>query len=130
LPLFSQGETLDLAMGIDEGVKIERVPYEDESTKKGLFKKKTELPSGYTIKIKNLKQSVFNVTILDQVPVSKSKEVKVNIQVINPNSEAMDEEKGILTWKLSLKPGETKEIKIKYVIIHPENNTLSEYDGE
>jgi uncharacterized protein (TIGR02231 family) len=130
LPLFRQGEILDLAMGIDEGVKIERVPYEDESMKKGLFKKKTELPSGYTIKVKNLKQSVFNVTVMDLVPVSKSKEVKVDAQVINPKPDAMDVETGILTWKLSLKPGEAKEIKVKYVITHPENNTLSEYSGE
>jgi len=100
LSLLHQDETLDLPMGIDESVKVERIPFEDESMKKGLFKKKTELPSGFVIKLKNLKQIPIQVKVSECIPVSKNKKVKVEVPVMNPKPDSFDTEKGFLSWNI------------------------------
>lgn len=130
LKLLQQGEDLDLPLGVEEAVNIEWHPFKDEVKQKGLLKKKNEFVSGYTIKLKNRKQMPLQLTVFDLVPVSKNKKVKVEIPVLMPKPDSNDLEKGILSWKLLLNPGEVREIKVKYVVTHPDEFILHEFDSD
>jgi hypothetical protein len=125
-------QSFELPLGIDKAIEVERTLLEKESTIKGFFKRKTEIPLGYKITVKNLKRSRVNVVLRDQIPVSKSQKVKVLIEKIDPKPEKQEEERqhGFITWRLVLKPGEKKVITVKYVIRHPKDAILEKWQGE
>ena len=87
---------------------------------------------GYKITVRNLKRNSVNVVMRDQIPVSKSQKVKVHIEEIDPIPENQEEEnqRGFLTWRLKLKPGEKKVITVKYIIRLPKDTVLEEWQGE
>jgi hypothetical protein len=125
-------QSFELPLGIDKAIEVERTLLEKESTIKGFFKRKTEIPLGYKITVRNLKRNSVNVVLRDQIPVSKSQKVKVLIEEIDPKPEKQEEEnqRGFLTWRLKLKPGEKKVITVKYVIRHSKDAILEEWQGE
>ena len=125
-------QAFELPLGIDKAIEVERTLLEKESTIKGFFTRKTEIPLGYKITVRNLKRNSVNVVLRDQIPVSKRQNVKVLIEEIDPKPEKQEEEtqRGFLTWRLVLKPGETKVITVKYVIRHPKDAVLEEWQGE
>ena len=125
-------ETFEMPVGPDPGIRVERTVMERESkVKKTLFQKtKVEIPAGYTIKVKNLKEQTVAVTVRDLVPVSKDEKISVNVETISPNVlKPKDEEtkKGIVSWKLALPPGEEKSITVKYTVIHPKDIEIKKY---
>jgi hypothetical protein len=105
---------------------------EEKSTIRGFFKRKTEIPLGYKLTVRNLKRNSVNIVRRDQIPVSKNQNVKVLIEEIDPKPEKQEEERqrGFFTWRLVLKPGEKKVITVKYVIRHPKDAVLKEWQGE
>jgi hypothetical protein len=125
-------QSFELPLGIDKAIQVERTLLEKESTIKGFFKRKTEIPLGYKITVKNLKRNSVNVVLRDQIPVSKTQKVKVLVEEIDPKPEKQEEENqhGFLRWRLKLKPGEKKVITVKYVIRHPKDAILEEWQGE
>jgi len=88
------------------------------------------MPAGYAIKVKNLKEHTVAVTVRDLVPVSKDEKIAINVETISPNVLKPKEEetkKGILSWKLTLAPGEEKTITVKYTVIHPKEIEIQKY---
>jgi len=125
-------ETFEMPVGPDPGIRVERTVMERESkVKKALFQKtKVEMPAGYAIKVKNLKEQTVAVTVRDLVPVSKDEKIAINVETISPNVLKPKEEetkKGILSWKLTLAPGEEKTITVKYTVIHPKEIEIQRY---
>ena len=53
----------------------------------------------------------------DQYPVSQNKEVEV--ELLESNDAAVNDETGVLTWKISLKPGESKKVRFSYQVKYP-----------
>lgn len=125
-------ETFEMPVGLDPGIRVERTVMERESKlKKALFQKtKIEIPSGYTIRVKNLKERRVEVIVRDLLPVSKDEKIVVKVEAISPKaSESKEDEpkKGFLSWKLALAPGEEKTITVKYTVIHPKDIEIQRY---
>ena len=59
----------------------------------------------------------------DQYPVSQNKEVEV--ELLESNDAAVNEETGVLTWKLKLAPGEVKKVRLSYSVKYPKDKTLN-----
>jgi hypothetical protein len=78
----------------------------------------------YEITVKNNKKEKINLQMKDQYPVSKVKEVEVSLQ--DDGQAEVNAETGILSWKLSLNPGEIKKIRFKYEVKYPKDKTLIE----
>ena len=55
----------------------------------------------------------------DQLPVSQDEEVKVEILKIS--NATLNPVSGMLTWKLDIKPGESKEITLSFSVQYPKN---------
>ncbi|MCP5050932.1 MAG: mucoidy inhibitor MuiA family protein, partial [bacterium] len=129
---LNPGESFDVPLGIDKGILVERKPVGDESEIRGFFKKKSRIPLGYKITVKNLKHTQVSVKLRDLIPVSRGRKVKVRVIQMNPDPEKpgkIDKDKGFLTWRLRLKPGEEKVITVKYLITHPKGTSLQEISG-
>ena len=114
---IAAGEDFTVHLGIDQDIKIEhKLDRKEYLSKTG--KKYKKIRYYYVITVESFKQETVEVKLMDRIPVSTMKEVKVDDVDISP---LPDEEKedGIVTWKLSIAPGAKKEIGIAYTIVYP-----------
>lgn len=106
-------EKLQLNLGRDPQINIQRTMMKDKSGTKFLSSKK-EQSFVYEITVKNNKKQKAEIRIQDQIPLSTDKSIE--IELTDKSGADVDEEKGILTWQLNLKPGETKKLRLGYRI--------------
>lgn len=111
-------DTLSLSLGRDKKVLVKRVKREELSKKQflGVNKKWTAV---YDFTIKNNHNIPINIEILDQVPISKNKEITVDIQEIS--NATYFENTGKLLWNLDLKPAESKQLTVGFSVKYPRN---------
>ncbi|UCE22517.1 MAG: mucoidy inhibitor MuiA family protein [Candidatus Aminicenantes bacterium] len=129
LPMVNPGERYELPVGIDDSVKVIRKSLTQVSKSRGIFKNKLQVMLGYAIIAENFKRDRVELTIIDQIPVSKSEEIEVEVDQITPQPipEKASAEKGILRWKLELASGEKKTVEVRYRVIYPKNTRIEEY---
>ncbi|MFN6571922.1 mucoidy inhibitor MuiA family protein [Dendronalium sp. ChiSLP03b] len=105
-----------LNLGIDEGLKIERELVERQVDKK-LMSNQRRTTFGYRLLITNLLNQETNLTITEQLPVSRNEQIKVRL--IRSNPQIQLGEMGILEWMLTITPNERREISYQFTIEHP-----------
>ncbi|MDR1137335.1 MAG: DUF4139 domain-containing protein [Synergistaceae bacterium] len=81
------------------------------------------LNDGYIIEVTNGMDSEREVTVMDRVPFPTIDKVTVDVKKIEPEPYERDKDNR-LTWKIILKPGETKKITVEYAIKYPGGETL------
>lgn len=121
LDVRTSSDTLQLSLGKDKNVIVHREKEKDFETRQFIGSKKEESKSWKTT-IKNNKNQVINIVVLDQVPVSKLDEIEVNIQ--NTSGGKLNKESGEVKWMFSLKPTEKKEFDLKYSVKYPKSRNL------
>jgi uncharacterized protein (TIGR02231 family) len=115
-------DTLLLSLGRDKKVLVERVVKKDYTTKKLIGTNKKE-EYAYEISVKNTKKDAIDITIEDQYPVSKNGEIEV--ELLDGGGAIVDKDKGLLTWKIKLKAGETKKLLFKFSVKYPKGKVLT-----
>ncbi|MEN9963351.1 MAG: hypothetical protein RL582_446 [Bacteroidota bacterium] len=115
-------DTLDVSLGRDQRIAIQRKRTKDFKTYRKNDNKIEQ--HAYEIIVRNNKKQAVEISIKDQYPISRVKEVEVNLG--DTDGASTDPETGILTWSLKLKPGESKKIKFGYQIKYPKNMNLQE----
>ncbi|NOT92926.1 DUF4139 domain-containing protein [Ferruginibacter sp.] len=118
----STQDTVNLTMGRDKRVVVKREKAKDYSAVKFLGTNKKQIFT-YDITVKNNKKDEVNMLLKDQYPVSQNKEVEV--ELLESNDAAVNEETGVLTWKLKLAPGEVKKVRLSYSVKYPKDKTLN-----
>ncbi len=121
---FSTRDTLLLSMGRDESISIKRTLVTDQSSKKiiGANMKETKT---IEISIRNNKNEQIDIDVLDQIPVSKNKDILVKL--IEEDGAEHTEEYGKLLWRLNLLPNSSKKIRFTYTIKRPKNKSVRVY---
>ncbi|HAA15117.1 MAG TPA: hypothetical protein DCE41_26850 [Cytophagales bacterium] len=117
-------DTLEFSLGIDPQVLVSR-KLEDDFTEKILIGTKTRERKGYRLYVKNSRNDVINIRILDQHPISAQEDVEV--ELTNPGGAATDEETGELLWDLTLSPGDVWETKFTFEVVYPKNARVQLY---
>ncbi|WP_022854946.1 mucoidy inhibitor MuiA family protein [Thermodesulfobacterium thermophilum] len=112
-------ENMDLSLGIDESIKIERKLVKKFTEYTGILSKEKRINYEYEIIITNGKKTGININLKDQFPVSRNEKIKV-IRELPKEGEAKIGEDGIIQWELKLNPGEKKTFKVKFSIEAPE----------
>jgi TonB-dependent SusC/RagA subfamily outer membrane receptor len=120
-PAITQ-DTINLTMGRDKRVVVKREKAKDFSSVKFLGTNKKQIFT-YDITVKNNKKDEVNMLLKDQYPVSQNKEVEV--ELLESNGAAINEETGVMTWKLKLAPGEVKKVRLSYSVKYPKDKTLN-----
>jgi TonB-dependent SusC/RagA subfamily outer membrane receptor len=118
----STQDTINLTMGRDKRVVVKREKLKDFSSVKFLGSNKKQIFT-YEITVKNNKKDEVNMLLKDQYPVSQNKEVEV--ELLESNDAAVNEETGVLTWKLKLAPGEIKKVRLSYSVKYPKDKVLN-----
>ncbi|TKC05414.1 DUF4139 domain-containing protein [Pedobacter polaris] len=114
-------DTLNLSMGRDKKIVIKREKVAEQSGTKllGSTKKQTFT---YEIRLRNGKNEAVNLLLKDQYPVSTDKAIEV--ELISADGAIINTETGVLTWKLTLKPGITEKVRISYSVKYPKNQRI------
>lgn len=116
-------DTLLLSFGRDERINVKRTQITDLSSKKCVINTKIE-NYVYEIALKNMKPVAIEIEVLDQLPVSKQEDIKVDP---GENSGAIyTSEIGKLEWKLTLAPNESKKLRFAYTLKYPKNKQVTE----
>lgn len=118
----STQDTLNLTMGRDKRVVVKREKLMDFSSIKFLGSNKKQVFT-YEITVKNNKKEGINMLVKDQYPLSQNKEIEV--ELLESSGAAINEETGVLNWKLYLASGEVKKLRISYSVKYPKDKTLN-----
>ncbi len=114
-------DTLDLSLGRDKKVVIERTQLKDFS-KVRMLGSNRERTFAYEIKVRNTKESAVNITLEDQIPVSQDKDIVVTL--VDASGAKPDPATGKLVWELKLEKAETKVVKLMFTVKYPKNKII------
>lgn len=117
----STADTLNLSLGRDRRVAVKRSIVKDFSATK-TNGNTTRQTFTYEITVKNNKLTTVNMVLKDQFPLSNTKDVEVKLE--DNGNAGVNDELGILTWKLTLKPGESKKVRFTYSVKYPKDKKL------
>jgi uncharacterized protein (TIGR02231 family) len=114
-------DTLNLSLGRDKRVVVKRSLVKELSSLKtsGSTSKQSFT---YELIVKNNKQTDINLLLKDQYPLSNIKEVEVTLD--NSEEATVNNETGVITWKLNLKPGESKKVRFTYSVKYPKDKKI------
>ncbi|MBE9092971.1 mucoidy inhibitor MuiA family protein [Tychonema sp. LEGE 07203] len=118
---ISPGEEFKLNLGIDEGLKIDRELVERQVEKK-LIGNQRRTSYAYRLIVTNLQQVQVDLTLREQLPVSRNEQIKVRSTVTNPKIVAG--EMGMLEWIMSLPPQAKQELYYQFVVEHSPELTV------
>lgn len=120
----STSDTMSLVLGKDKSIVAKREKIKDIA-RKSILGSSRKVDMGIQITVKNNKGKDIEIIVEDQVPITSDEKIEISIKDVS--GARKDEATGKLTWKYTLKAGETKIHKIKYEVKHPKNNPLSNF---
>jgi uncharacterized protein (TIGR02231 family) len=109
---WAPGEDLELALGVDDRIRIERELVRRTASKATLSGQKRR-EAEYRISVGNHGPRSAVVTVLDQAPVSRDDTITVRDVRTSPDP-VETSALGEFTWKLTLAPGETGVVTLSY----------------
>lgn len=115
-------DTLNLSMGRDKKISVERQKVAEKSGTKFLSSGR-EQTFTYDIIIRNNKKEASKITVKDQYPISTDKEIETTL--LQSDSAKVESESGLLVWELNLKPGETKKLRLSYRVKYPKSRSIN-----
>jgi uncharacterized protein (TIGR02231 family) len=114
-------DTLLVSLGRDNKISVKRNQLKD-FTKKQVIGGNIKETKGYEIFVRNNNVFPVDLEILDQIPISKNKEIEVQLED-NGGAEYI-EDYGKLLWKLSLESGQTRNIRFVYSVKYPKDKKI------
>jgi len=123
LPFVAAEEEAEMFFGEDSQIRVKYEQLKREKVAPGFLSKTEKLRLVYKITIQNLRKYQVETEILDQIPISQNSKVEVKEVSINPAPTKKDE-KGILSWILTLAPQEKREILIDFTIEYPKDTNI------
>ncbi|WP_213450874.1 mucoidy inhibitor MuiA family protein [Rhizomonospora bruguierae] len=110
LETWAPGEEVELALGVDDRVRVERELVRRTATKVTLGSSRRR-EAEYRISVANHTPGTARVTVLDQIPVSRDEGISVRELRADPEP-AERTDLGVLTWRLTLGPGDSQDIHL------------------
>jgi uncharacterized protein (TIGR02231 family) len=118
----STADTLNLSLGKDKRVGVKRTLIKDAATTK-TSNANSKQTFTYELVVKNNKTKEINVVVKDQYPLSNVKEIEV--ELTDDGGAAINTEVGVLTWKVTLKPGESIKKRFSYTVKYPKDKKIA-----
>ena len=120
------GDFVDLGFGIDDKIKVVRVPVRRRETEATWIQGRRSDLREFKTTIKNLHDRPIRITLLDQIPYSENTTITVEpLASMTPATEkTVQDKRGIMAWSYDYKPGEEKEIRSGFRLRWPEDREL------
>ncbi|MBK0378248.1 DUF4139 domain-containing protein [Mucilaginibacter segetis] len=121
LDTHATADTLNLSLGTDKNIVVTRTLQKEMNGKQyfGSNKKETR---DWLITVKNRKNQPVNLLVEDQVPVSQSSDIDVDVQ--ETSGAEVNKLIGALSWNLALQPQDEKQLRLKYQVKYPKDKSV------
>ncbi|MCB0371997.1 MAG: mucoidy inhibitor MuiA family protein [Muricauda sp.] len=119
---YTTKKEMVLSLGIDNNITVSR-QQERNFKSKSFTGNNRILDRTYTLEVKNNKGTAIQLKLMDRIPKSQNKEIKVDDIVTN--SAEYDDEKGLLTWKMDLAPNAAKKESFSFQVKYPRGRYIS-----
>ncbi len=118
----STADTLNLSLGKDKRVGVKRTLIKDAAINKSKDAN-TKQTFTYELTVKNNKVKDINLILKDQYPLSNLQDIVV--ELLDSDDAAINTELGVLTWKITLAPGESKKVRFRYTVKYPKDKKIA-----
>ncbi len=118
----SLSDTLDISLGKDASIKVERNKIKDKTGKLVIGSTK-KMNIGWEISVRNGKAEKINITIQDQLPLSKLKEIEVELN--KKDGAKYNADNGFLTWDLEIAAKKSVKKSFDYTVKYPKKYILA-----
>ncbi|MEL6803462.1 MAG: DUF4139 domain-containing protein, partial [Bacteroidota bacterium] len=109
-------DTMNLSLGVDESIIIERNRLED--FRRGQFIGSKKIASrGWAISVRNTKSRTIKLRLIDQVPISGDAQIDIKTEL--PDFIQQRENSGIFEWSVDLSPGQEEQMTFSYEVRYP-----------
>ena len=109
---------MDISLGRDKGVVVERVKRKSTNDKAAIGGSRT-MAIGWDLTVRNTKATSVDLEIRDQYPLSPQSEIEVKLT--DKGGAVVNENTGILTWNMTVASKETKKLGFTYTVKHPKD---------
>jgi len=115
-------DTFSITIGRDKDIAVNRQAVKEFTSKK-VIGSTIKVVKCFEITIKNNKNEAVAVELIDQYPLPKYSDIKVDLT--DKGGAEVDSETGKLTWKLNLAPQEKKVLRFSYEVKYPKTYGFS-----
>jgi len=114
------GEDLELDLGVDGQLVVERIQRESED-EIGLFSKAALFDTDLVLTVSNYHTESVKLLLRERIPFTESDSLKIRIDRTRsvPLPEGLDSDDGLLSWEIELPAGESEQIRLKWSIEAP-----------
>jgi len=123
LNTVSTEDTLDISLGRDQRIIVEREKNKDITGGSGIFGGNKTRQFSYTISMRNIRKESVKLIVEEQIPVSKQKDIDVKVTELSGGE--LNAETGKVTWRLDLAPNTTVKKTISFSVKYPKDKTIS-----
>ena len=120
----STEKVLALTLGTEPRVSVKREKLVDYSSIKVLGSD-TKVLLTYRITVKNNQTKKINFVLKEQYPISKLKEIEVELLPETTTPTFNKQDIGVLTWEMELNAGETKTFTVSYSVKYPKDKNIN-----
>ncbi|HVU58393.1 MAG TPA: DUF4139 domain-containing protein [Puia sp.] len=120
----STQDTLNLTLGRDKRIVVKKEKVVDYSSVKFLGNSKKQV-FAYDITVRNNRKEKIQMLLKDQYPISTDKEIEQ--ELLQHDGATVNNDTGILTWKIELNPGETRKYRVSYSVKYPKDKNINIY---
>ncbi|WP_285654358.1 DUF4139 domain-containing protein [Allomuricauda sp. NBRC 101325] len=119
---YTTKKEMVLSLGVDQNINVTRKQDRDFKSKSFAGSNRI-VDRSYVLEIKNNKNSSINLKVMDRIPKSQNKEIKIDD--IMANNASYDETKGLLTWTMNLQPKDSKTEQFSFQVKFPRGRYIS-----
>ena len=126
LALAGKDEVVNLGFGADDQVKVARIVKRKNEGSAGIISSSKTDEREFLITVRNGHAQPIKAVIEDQLPVSETSEVQVEMLPVTtkPSQTDAHDRRGVLAWNIDLKAGEAREIVLAWRIRWPAGKAI------
>ena len=116
------GQEVKLSFGEDDKVKLTFQPDPDAKSEDGIFfGKRKVVKRAYQITMNNQHDKSYPIHLYDNVPVASHEDITVELSGDAPSEKNIEDKKGVMVWKRTLKPKTEQRLRYGYSVSYPED---------
>jgi len=122
LPDIPEGEEFKIDFGKDPSIQVRRTERERRREDGGVFSRVKRVRFRYEITAQNFRKETVPLTVLDQVPVPRHKDIVVkDLEITGGGKEG---EQGEIRWEFSLGAGEKRVLGLSFTVEYPADKEI------
>ena len=126
IPYTIPGDELELSLGVDDFIIVNRKETLRETQYTGLIDKTTVLKRAFTIEVQNFHSMDHQVKVFERFPISRNEKIAVKRWAPDKSQVEFEEDTGVFFWEERLTPKQSKEYKVEYDVVHPREWNLKD----